>query len=77
MGYGNRFANFYRAQYVIFAAIALLILLGFYAWDSHERPERMRRNALEHCLVDCVLEQTDEITEKQCKDSCHNKYGEL
>jgi predicted negative regulator of RcsB-dependent stress response len=77
--YGDRFANFYRIQYVIGVILGLIILFGSLWWYDHQQAEKMHRNLLINCLSSCIIQfqQTDEVAKEQCMDSCNKKYGEL
>jgi len=85
---GNKFADFYRIQYVIGAIIGLAILFGGLWWSQHQRMEEIRRSMLINCLSSCLFEKTDvgvidinkpkdRATAEKCTASCHNEYGEL
>jgi len=85
----NRFANFYRIQYVILAILGLIIIFGGLWWSDRQQTENLRKKLLNDCVLSCTFEKSefgiiklDEIkpadaTREQCINSCHKEYDKL
>ncbi len=85
--YQNRFAQFYRSQYVITVGVGLIVLLGIWFWNQHQQAEDTSRRLIGMCFSECMgmFDEDKSILEsnlnnpsiqEECMESCQKKYGQ-
>ncbi len=83
--YFDKFAQFFRLQYVITTGVFLVVLLGSWIWYEHKKAEEIHRRLISNCIFFCLSRQADKIGEKafrnpsimkECIDFCEKQYGQ-
>ena len=81
----DKFAQFYRIQYVTTASIAIIVLIMIWAWSEKRQQEKMHERLLSNCVFSCQFKKANEAGDeskalgsdsiKECLGSCRNIYG--
>lgn len=77
----ERFARFYRVQYVITATVAIVSLILIWVWSNRKHEEKTYERIMTMCITSCITEMANEAGERanvflsECIISCQKEYG--
>lgn len=78
--YKDRFAQFYRVQYVVTAGVAIIAFLLIWIWSEEKQKVDTRRRLFSNCIFSCEFRREklpgDRPISKECMDSCGKQYGQ-